>query len=171
MAKTEQTENQPHTVDGANCTTNSHDLAEAAKLQARLSQQNSSTRQNQPDQIIANHHIIQTVFIDEGAHKYVLVSAIPPSSSQQQHFVYSKYGAPYHRNVAEFLVPQLESNGYSDIRILGGGRIYRDDEERKIKIFGYSYGFGRAPHELSTGVVVKSGKFDGWDITWSNDGY
>ncbi|KAL7472751.1 hypothetical protein ACHAXS_013123 [Conticribra weissflogii] len=170
MAKTERTENQPQTVDSTNCTTNSHDLAEAAKLQARLSRQNSNTRRSQLDQS-PNHDTIPTVFLDEGAHKYVLVSAIPPSSTQQQHFVYSKYGAPYHRNVAEFLVPRLESNGYSDIRILGGGRIYRDDEERKIKIFGYSYGFGRAPHDLSMGVVENSGKFDGWDITWSNDGY
>ena len=182
-------------------TTNAHDLEEAAKLQARLSQQ----RNDDQDQIAAPESThgtdyddgLPSVSIDEGANKYVLVSAhappSPPSSSssrfhpsryrtaqnqlgqpspsRQRTFVYSRRGASYHRNVAEFLASRLESRGYRDIRILGGGRILRDDEERIVRIFGYSYGFWRADHGEAKRVVEESGRFAGYDVRWSNEGY
>jgi len=152
------------------CTTNAHDLAEAAKLKTRL----ESQQQQQPSATVSTNEVIAnaipSVYIDEGANKYVLITANTPNSTKQT-FVYSKRGASYHRNVAEFLIPQLEGAGYYNIRVLGGGRILRDDEDKLINIFGFSYGFGRGDHELALEVVQTSGKFDGYKLDWSNEGY
>ena len=154
-------------------TTNAHDLAEAARLQAQLEQDNGSTsNNNSSSSSVAQHQYrIPSVSIDSGAYKYVLITALPPNSTSVEVFVHSKRGAQYHRNVAEPLIPILKQGGYTDIRITGGGRILRCDEDNIIKIFGYSYGFGQADHALAKDVVEKSGKFAGYEITWSNEGY
>ena len=136
------------------------------RLESQQQQQPSATVST--NEVIAN--AIPSVYIDEGANKYVLITANTPNSTKQT-FVYSKRGASYHRNVAEFLIPQLEGAGYYNIRVLGGGRILRDDEDKLINIFGFSYGFGRGDHELALEVVQTSGKFDGYKLGWSNEGY
>lgn len=125
--------------DDGECTTNAHDLQEAANLQSRLSEYNKNLAQTSSTSTGATD-AIPSVSIDEGAYKYVLITAVIPSTNQVRKFVYSKRNASYHRNVAEHLIPQLESAGYRDIRIKGGGRILRDDDSNKIHIFGYSYG-------------------------------
>ncbi len=156
------------------CTTNATDLAEAAKLQARLSAQQSSSASTSPNNTF-DHDAIPTVSIDEGANKYVLITACTPgnssSSSRKQTFVYSKQGANYHRNVAEYLIPLLEGAGYYEIRITGGGRIFRSTKNKTVNIFGYSYGFGRADHQLAVECLEESGLFEGYTLNWSNDGY
>ena len=78
----------------------------------------------------------------------------------------SKRNANYHRNVAKFLLPQLESAGYTNIRIKGGGRILRDDEDKKIHIFGYSYGFGQADHAMAKSVVDQCVNYKEYTVTW-----
>ena len=164
--------------EGEQFTTNAHDLAEAAKLKARLEEQ--STKAPHPS-TAATTEQVPTVSIDPGKHKYVLVTAVTPSNERQV-FVYSRRGAQYHRDVADELIPMLESSGYSNIGITGGGRIDRDDgealyderyegcgankESRKIHIFGYSYGFGQADHALAKQAVDESGTFEGYTVTW-----
>ena len=146
-------------------TTNAHDLAEAAKLQSQLDQDSDNA---QP----LTSQRIPSVSIDSGAYKYVLITALPPNNNgSMEIFVHSKRGAQYHRNVAEPLIPILKQSGYTCIAIKGGGRILRCDDDKIVKIFGYSYGFGAADHALAKDVVEKSGKFAGYSITWSNDGY
>mmetsp|Transcript_11664 Transcript_11664/g.27415 ORF Transcript_11664/g.27415 Transcript_11664/m.27415 type:complete len:187 (+) Transcript_11664:287-847(+) len=171
--------------EGELFTTNAHDLAEAAKLKARLEEQ--SAKELHPSTAAAASEQVPTVSIDPGKHKYVLVTAVTPSNERQV-FVYSRRGAQYHKDVANVLVPMLESSGYSNIRITGGGRIERDEgeplyderfegvevcgsnkESRKIHIFGYSYGFGQADHALAKQAVDESGTFKGYTVTWSND--
>ena len=167
-------------------TTNAQDVQNVANLQARLA---TSSASHNKDGSTTITHDIPAVSIDDGAYKYVLISAVPPSHSypsnwssqyiSTQHsslnlarlFVYSKRGAKYHVNVAEYLIPQLESSGYTEIQVKGGGRILRDDEDKKIHIFGYSYGFGMADHAKAKEVVERCAKYEGYDITWSNDGY
>ena len=155
-------------------TTNAHDLAEVAKLQSQLEGDKANINNNEPSQQQqAATYRIPSVSIDSGAYKYVLITASQPNNNnnKEEVFVHSKRGAHYHRNVAEPLIPILQQSGYTNIRIKGGGRILRDDDDKIIKIFGYSYGFGRADHALAKDVVERSGKFDGYSITWSNDGY
>ena len=162
--------------DAGKFTTNARDLQEAANLQARLSAAAAAAADAIPKNTtqgnIVGDEAIPTVSIDEGAHKYVLVSAVPPSSSSgleqstTRLFVYSKRNAKYHVNVAEYLVPQLESSGYTDIQIKGGGRIRRDDGDKRIHIFGHSYGFGMADHALAKGVVGRCAKYQNYEVTW-----
>lgn len=153
-------------------TTNAHDLQEAANLQARLSEYNNQAQTStiSKNTTSSDNDAIPSVSIDNGAYKYVLITATT-CANRSRTFVYSKRNASYHRNVAELLLPQLESENYTDIRVTGGGRILRDDDEKKIHIFGYSYGFGRADHALAKEVVEKSVTFRGHTVSWSNDGY
>ena len=76
-----------------------------------------------------------------------------------------------HRNVAEPFVETLEECGYISIQILGGGRIECDRNEKKILIYGFSYGFGRADHEISQNVVREDPRYKDFKISWSNEGY
>ena len=163
--------------DASKFTTNARDLQEAANLQARLSAAAAAAAEAIPKNTTPGNNrvddeAIPAVSIDEGAHKYVLVSAVPPSSSSglerstTRLFVYSKRNAKYHVNVAEYLVPQLESSGYTDIQIKGGGRIRRDDGDKRIHIFGHSYGFGMADHESAKGAVGRCAKYQDYEVTW-----
>jgi Janus/Ocnus family (Ocnus) len=122
-------------------TTNEEDQREAAKLKARLEDNKSSSSGLSAD-ATATTGPIPNVTMAEGAHKYVLISALLPGGGQRQHFVVSRRHAAYHRNAAEPMVEALEQNGYSSISILGGGRISLDSAAKTIAIYGFSYGFG-----------------------------
>lgn len=155
-------------------TTNAEDLREAAALRARLSARTGAAAAPRPRGGEGGGSVVPSVSLDPGAHKYVLVTADPPPGSgsdggdgtKTRTFVYSRRTADYHREVAEELVPLLEAGGYRNVRIRGGGRILRDDADRRINIFGYSYGFGRADHSMAKRVVEGSGTFDGYEVTW-----
>jgi len=151
-----------------NFTTNEEDQREAEKLQARLRKSASDSDDDEGNNI---HQRIPNVEIAEGAHKYVLISAIFPRLNERQYFVVSKRNAAYHRNAAEPFVEKLERSGYKSISILGGGRIDLNTATRSVSIYGYSYGFGLADHAISKSVVEKDPKFKDYEITWSNEGY
>lgn len=107
--------------------------------------------------------------IAAGAHKYVLIQA--EQNGKTEYFVTSKRGAHYHRNAADPLIAELESAGYYDIEVTGGGRIDLDEDNKKISIFGFSYSFGLANHAISREVVLEDPRYKGWDVTISNEGY
>lgn len=151
-------------------TTNEEDQREAAKLQRRL-QDAADDDSDDYTPGTSSSYRIPNVSIDAGAHKYVLMSAITPGGGERQHFVVSRRGAEYHRNVAEPFVEALERSGYKSIQVLGGGRIALNQEKKTISIYGYSYGFGLADHALSQSVVEKDPRYQDFQISWSNDGY
>lgn len=151
-------------------TTNEEDQAEAAKLTARLAETNYRSTQTLPSATSASPPV-PSVSLDDGAHKYVLIQAEQPATGDLQHFVISRRGAGYHRNVAEPTVYLLEQRGYRSIEITGGGRILLDDDKKKISIFGFSYGFGQADHAISKEVIEEDERYQGYDITISNEGY
>mmetsp|Transcript_54428 Transcript_54428/g.80793 ORF Transcript_54428/g.80793 Transcript_54428/m.80793 type:complete len:176 (-) Transcript_54428:484-1011(-) len=165
-------------------TTNQHDRDEVTKLQARIAESNSvlsisSEKQFDQEDISTRHDWMNVplVSIADGAHKYVLVSATTPSprvghsECSTELFVRSKRGAAYHRNAAEPLLETLEHYKFRDIIVLGGGRIFLDENNKKISIFGYSYGFGRADHSVTKSVIDNDEGFKGYDVTWSDNGY
>lgn len=145
-------------------TTNEEDKAEAAKLKARLASSASHSH-------ASSHQVVPYVSIAKGAHKYVLIKAREPQSGNESYFVTSRRGAAYHRNAAEPLVFQLETNGYSRIEIVGGGRISLDEDAKKISIFGFSYSFGQGDHNLSKAVIHADARYKDYTIDVSNDGY
>eukprot|EP00816_Leptocylindrus_hargravesii_P008168 CAMPEP_0196805508 /NCGR_PEP_ID=MMETSP1362-20130617/5297_1 /TAXON_ID=163516 /ORGANISM="Leptocylindrus danicus, Strain CCMP1856" /LENGTH=160 /DNA_ID=CAMNT_0042178493 /DNA_START=155 /DNA_END=637 /DNA_ORIENTATION=- len=155
-------------------TTNAEDQAKAAELRARLANSGASESETNDD---GRWKEIKSVSIDDGAHKYVLVCATEPFPREKgaepltRNFVTSKRGAAYHRNAAEPLVYTLEQHGFRNIQILGGGRIYCDEDEKKISIFGYSYSFGQAKHSVSKSVIESDERYSDYDVSWSNEGY
>ena len=161
-------------IPPAQYTTNEQDLKEAADIQNRLlsrAQQTIEDTDTNNNNATVNNDNIPSVSLDEGAYKYVLITANPPSTNQSRTFVYSKRNASYHKDVAQYLLPILEGERYTNIRIKGGGRILRDIIDKKIHIFGYSYGFGAADHSLAKSIVDQCEEYKGYTVTWSNDGY
>lgn len=150
-------------MDPPEFTTNAEDQAEAAKLKARL----ASLQQNEGGKF----RPLKPVKIADGAWKYVQIKAQEPGSSEVQYFVTSKRGASYHRNAAEPFVHHLEEHGYRNIEVTGGGRILLNEDEKKISIFGFSYGFGACDHEISKRVVEADDRYADFEITTSKEGY
>jgi phosphohistidine phosphatase len=158
-------------------TTNEEDLREAARLQARL-RDSSGPAEGSGDGFshtgpgvdsASTAPLVPNVSIADGAHKYVLISAV--RDNDRQHFVVSRRGAAYHRDAAEPTVEALERSGYTSINILGGGRIRLDVDNSTIAVYGYSYGFGLADHALTKAILERDPRYATFDITWSNDGY
>ena len=159
-------------------TTNEEDQRKAAELKTRLAEQptsTSSSNNNIEEEgtsfSSAGSYIIPSVSIDEGANKYVLIRAKKQGSREDQHFVVSSRGAHYHRDAAEPMIDVLQHSGYRSIEVLGGGRIRLVSSERKMEIFGFSYGFGGADHNISARVVQADLRFKDFEITTSNEGY
>jgi phosphohistidine phosphatase len=144
-------------------TTSEEDQRKAAELSARLRDKKGSSSSGTTTQRLTS------VKIDEGAHKYVLINA--SLDGEEQVFVTSKRGAAYHQNAAEPFVAQLEEAGYYDIEIKGGGRIFLNEDEAKISIFGHSYGFGKADHTISQKAVLADPRYKTFQVTISDEGY
>lgn len=177
-----ETNDNTDTTTNGEYTTNAVDQAEAARLKEYLANDAIEAKRDNVAAAtvdILRNNSISFVSIDEGKHKYVLMKATVGNDDdddgkqqlESHMFVISRRGAHYHRNVAEWYIPKLQNLGFSKIEIQGGGRIIRDDLNKKIKVFGYSYGFGQADHLLATRVIRSDKRFRSYDVTWSNDGY
>lgn len=164
--------------DGGEYTTNEEDLREAARLRDRL--RNEAGRSNKDDDRGQHHTTTNTkgeqcvhvpsVKIAEGKHKYVQIRA-KTLEGKEQTFVTSRRGAHYHRDAAEPFVAELERAGYRDIDVTGGGRILLDNNEKTMSIFGFSYGFGKADHEVSMRVCQQDPLYKDYNISFSDSGY
>jgi phosphohistidine phosphatase len=159
-------------------TTNEEDQRAVSELRKRISIANTSPNTTlTSSQAPPDWTPVSSVSIDEGQWKYVLISATEPYSTAESDerytasFVTSKRGASYHKDAAEPYVDLLQSKGYRNINVSGGGRIYLNLVEKKINIFGHSYGFGLADHASSKKIIQQDERFKGYDIEWSNDGY
>jgi phosphohistidine phosphatase len=143
-------------------TTNEEDQRAAAQMKARL-------RGNERDGQKRTTRKVAAVQIADGAHKYVLIQAEQDGGTH--YFVTSRRGAAYHRNAAEPLIAELEAAGYYDIEVTGGGRVFLDEDKKKISIFGFSYSFGLANHTISREVVLEDPRYKDFDVTISDEGY
>ena len=105
------------------------------------------------------------VAIDEGTFKYVQIRTL---ASPSMVFIRGTLDVHYHSDVAAPLCAKLTEKGVP-YEVPGGGRISRDDTERRIFIYGLSYGFGKADHSITADLCRKA--FPGFDVTWSDEGY
>lgn len=129
----------------------------------------------------------------KGRFKYVQIYVSLKSSDSKESICFIRGSPlPYHADVFEAFQDEVGDNKLLDdllyqpseekagvkIRDLlvfdcpGGGRIEHDSTEKKIFVYGYSQGFGRADHATSTKLIKEA--FSGYpseNITWSNDGY
>ncbi|XP_004714492.1 14 kDa phosphohistidine phosphatase [Echinops telfairi] len=117
---------------------------------------------------------IPDVDIDpDGVFKYVLirVHTVPPSDAQaaeSKEIVRGYKWAEYHADIYDKVSGEIQRRGL-DCECLGGGRISHQSQDKKIHVYGYSMGYGRAQHSIST-EKIKS-KYPDYEVTWADDGY
>ena len=113
---------------------------------------------------------VEDVIIDDtGKFKYVLIEVCDASKKHTKHVVRGHGWASWHADIYEDTENKINKIGCS-CKCLGGGRIEHKPEQKKIFVYGYSQGYGRADHSLATDIIKK--KYSGYtDISWSNDGY
>ncbi|XP_029468432.1 14 kDa phosphohistidine phosphatase isoform X2 [Rhinatrema bivittatum] len=107
----------------------------------------------------------------DGVFKYVLIrvhATRPPSSEDSKDIVRGYKWADYHADVYDKVAAEIEKQGY-DCECLGGGRIAHKSQQKKIHVYGYSLGFGRANHSVSTEKLKK--KYPDYNVTWADEGY
>jgi Janus/Ocnus family (Ocnus) len=150
-----------HSGDDNQYTTNEEDQRKAAALKASLRKGSGSAAET--------GNRLASVRVADGRHKYVLISA--EMGGDVQYFVTSRKGAHYHIDAAEPMVADLKRSGYTNINVTGGGRILLDHSNKKMEIYGHSYGFGLADHAKSRETVLSDPSFKDYDISISNDGY
>ncbi|XP_075041466.1 14 kDa phosphohistidine phosphatase [Mixophyes fleayi] len=112
---------------------------------------------------------VPAVDIDpSGVFKYVLIRVNIKEGSDEYKDIVRGYGwAEYHADIYDKVAADIEKTGVYDCECLGGGRI--SHSSKKIHIYGYSLGFGRARHAVSMELV--KAKYPDCEVTWSDDGY
>ncbi|KAF3820901.1 hypothetical protein GH733_011054 [Mirounga leonina] len=136
---------------------------------------------------------IADVDIDsDGVFKYVLirVHSAPPSEApagESKEIVRGYKWAEYHgeggaggrfrggaegrggvTDIYDKVSGEMQKKGYS-CECLGGGRISHQSQDKKIHVYGYSMGYGRAQHSVSTEKI--KAVYPDYEVTWADDGY
>ncbi|KYM98263.1 Sex-regulated protein janus-A, partial [Cyphomyrmex costatus] len=62
---------------------------------------------------------------------------------------------------------QIKKHAGLQANCVGGGRIEHDPDEKTIKVYGYSQGFGKADHQVSVELLKK--KYPAYNITCSDE--
>ena len=92
------------------------------------------------------------VDIDQGTFKYVLIRVTDKKNGKVTFLVRGNCHADFHADIAEPIEAALVARGLK-VDIPGGGRIRHDPVARKITVYGYSVGYGRADHELTCTIL------------------
>ncbi|XP_043578241.1 14 kDa phosphohistidine phosphatase-like [Bombus pyrosoma] len=113
---------------------------------------------------------IPDVDIDgHGRFKYILVNIYDERAGVSKSIVRGYARAEWHSDIFMKVVDVVDSIPDLRSKCVGGGRIEHDPDEKTIKVYGYSQGFGKADHEVTVSILKK--KYPDYSITWSDDGY
>ncbi|XP_028829646.1 14 kDa phosphohistidine phosphatase [Denticeps clupeoides] len=113
---------------------------------------------------------IPEVAIDpDGVFKYVLIRVHNTEDDSSVDVVRGFAWAEYHADIYERVAGELEKGRIFDCECLGGGRIKHDSQAKKIHVYGYSMGFGRAKHSVSTEKL--KAHYPDYEVTWADEGY
>ncbi|KAL2099478.1 hypothetical protein ACEWY4_003872 [Coilia grayii] len=105
-----------------------------------------------------------------GVFKYVLIRVHSTDDESISKDIVRGYAwAEYHADIYDKVSGDLERAGGVDCECLGGGRIKHDSEAKKIHVYGYSMGFGRAKHSVSTEKI--KALYPDYEVTWADEGY
>ncbi|KAL7534924.1 hypothetical protein ACHAXR_006159 [Thalassiosira sp. AJA248-18] len=139
-------------IDSSEATSSLTDEAPLLKQANQVSEQQYSEKSTAGE-------LPPKVVISQGLNKYVVVRAVLQEDCDNiLWFVRSaspeECGGPYHANVAQPLLLQLESLGYTTT-VMGGGRIDFVENEKvsHAHVFGFSYGFGKFDHEKVADII------------------
>ncbi|XP_041975138.1 14 kDa phosphohistidine phosphatase-like [Aricia agestis] len=113
---------------------------------------------------------IPLVDIDpSGVFKYILINVYDKEKNEaepQKVIVRGYKRCEYHADIFDEVQAKHSS---LDLEPLGGGRISHDPENKKIHIYGYSQGYGKADHEVTAKIV--KGAYPAYTISISDEGY
>ncbi|XP_008334610.1 14 kDa phosphohistidine phosphatase [Cynoglossus semilaevis] len=102
----------------------------------------------------------------EGTFKYILVRVKVKDGEAHKDIVRGTKSAQYHNHIFEKISPAVEVLGL-ECQCLGGGKIEHNNQEKKLRVFGESTGYGKADHSVT--VEKLKTVFSNYDITWSDD--
>ncbi|XP_008562658.1 PREDICTED: 14 kDa phosphohistidine phosphatase isoform X1 [Galeopterus variegatus] len=88
----------------------------------------------------------------------------PPRAAR----AHSEAAFPSPADIYDKVSGEMQKKGYA-CECLGGGRISHQSQDRKIHVYGYSMGYGRAQHSVSTEKIKV--KYPNYEVTWADDGY
>ncbi|XP_031565026.1 14 kDa phosphohistidine phosphatase-like [Actinia tenebrosa] len=120
--------------------------------------------------ISAKLEAVPDVVIDShGLFKYILIEVKDRNDDSLSKFVVrGNAKADYHADILEEVQPGIDGLGLSAVCV-GGGRIEHNSAEKRILVYGYSMGFGRANHSITVEKLKKD--YPNYKITYTNDGY
>ncbi|XP_076653498.1 sex-regulated protein janus-A [Halictus rubicundus] len=104
-----------------------------------------------------------------GRFKYILINVQDETTKASKPIVRGYARSTWHADIFDETCKQLKSHSSLKAKCVGGGRIEHDPDEKTIKVYGYSQGFGKADHEVSVGILKK--KYLDYTITCSDEGY
>ncbi|KAK9788313.1 hypothetical protein WJX73_001983 [Symbiochloris irregularis] len=111
--------------------------------------------------------------IGQGTFKYILVRVSLRNTGEQPRLVVrGDVASGYHadiRDKLQFEAQHLCKGDKVQLEVLGGGRMEHHPEQQILSIYGFSTGFGQAPHEVTAAIVKRWLPFH--DVTISYDGY
>ena len=118
---------------------------------------------------LAQFEAIPAVEVAEGRWKFVLLE-ISLGSTQKRLIVRALQGLRYHAENFDATRRLLRPLGVR-CKVIGGGRIVRDSENRSISVYGYSKTFGRAPGANEKTAEILREHFPDYSVEWSDKGY
>ncbi|XP_046960172.1 14 kDa phosphohistidine phosphatase-like isoform X1 [Vanessa cardui] len=104
-----------------------------------------------------------------GVFKYILLNVYDKdknAAEPQMTIVRGYKRCNYHSDIYDEVQAKLSP---LDCEPLGGGRISHDPDNKKIHIYGYSQGYGKADHEVAAKLVKEA--YPGYTISISDEGY
>ncbi|KAM3825502.1 14 kDa phosphohistidine phosphatase [Vipera latastei] len=112
---------------------------------------------------------VPDVLIDpDGVFKYVLIHVNPAAGGPGKDIVRGHAWAEYHADLFERACQEMAPRGFGCL-CLGGGRISHRSGAKKIHVYGYSVGFGRAKHAVATEML--KARYPDYEVTWADEGY
>ncbi|KAG2455301.1 PHP14 phosphatase, partial [Polypterus senegalus] len=105
-----------------------------------------------------------------GVFKYVLIRVHSTEDDDNSTDIVRGFAwAEYHADIYDKVAEEIEKLGGFDCECLGGGRIQHDSQKKKIHVYGYSVGFGRANHAVATEKL--KARYPDYEVTWADEGY
>ncbi|CEF70530.1 14 kDa phosphohistidine phosphatase [Strongyloides ratti] len=117
---------------------------------------------------MASLSTIKDVDIDpSGVFKYILIEATDKATRESKMIVRGYGKCPYHADILDS-VKEKETKD-SKFKCVGGGRINHDNDNKKILVYGYSVGYGKADHQITVDILKKD--YPEYKIEFSDEGY
>lgn len=105
---------------------------------------------------------------NSGKFKYIQIRVETSTGDDTKVIIRGNQDAAYHADIYDLVDPSISGLGLKAFPT-GGGRIIHEPENKYLKVFGYSMGYGKADHALTRSILQK--KYPDYKIDISDEGY